>query len=180
VGSAEHLPLPDGAFAGVLMALTLCFVAEANRALNECHRVVRPGGRLLLGVVPADSAWGRAYIEKSAEGHAVYRHARFRTTAETVELARDAGFELLHAASTLFWMPGEDAEIEPHVEPRIAREAGFAGLLFEKVGRDRSQDARNKGKAIHDDKVDYAVYKPFQQSSPTGSLQTPRTVRAWI
>ncbi|GMV95499.1 MAG: hypothetical protein AMXMBFR82_52770 [Candidatus Hydrogenedentota bacterium] len=64
----------------------------------------------------------------------VYRHARFRTLADTIDLVGDAGFRLVRAASTLFWKPGEPAWSHPHAEPEIVREAGFAGLFFEKVG----------------------------------------------
>lgn len=36
------------------------------KAELKCLRVLRPGGRLLIGAVPADSPWGRIYIGKSS------------------------------------------------------------------------------------------------------------------
>jgi len=131
-GTAEALPFPDRSFDGVLLALALCFVADAALALAESHRVLRPQGRLLLGVVPADNPWGEAYLEKASKGHPVYSLAQFRPAAEIVELARRAGFTLLDAASTLFWKPGEVPQTEPRVETGIVSEAGFLALLFEK------------------------------------------------
>jgi len=127
---AEELPFLRGSFDGVLMALALCFLADARKALIECHRVVNSEGRLLLGVVPEDSAWGRAYRAKGAEGHPFYAHARFRSSAETIQLARDAGFCLVGAASTLFWRPDQEAESNPRIEQGIVSGAGFVGLLF--------------------------------------------------
>lgn len=57
-GRAEALPFPDRSFDGILMVLTLCFVAYPMQAIRECRRVLRSEGRLLLGIVPADSPLG--------------------------------------------------------------------------------------------------------------------------
>lgn len=43
LGTAGDLPIPDGTFDGVLMALTLCFVEDAEQALRESFRI--PGRR---------------------------------------------------------------------------------------------------------------------------------------
>jgi len=133
-GYAEDLPFPDSYSDGVLLALALCFVADSQQALEECRRVLRPEGRLLVGAVPANSPWGRTYEKKGSEGHPVYARARFRTASETMVLVEGAGFELQDAASTLFWEPGGSPETEPRVETGIVPEAGFLGLLFTKTG----------------------------------------------
>ncbi len=44
----HHLPFRDSAFDAVTGSLVFCSVAEPERALGEVHRVLRPGGRLLL------------------------------------------------------------------------------------------------------------------------------------
>lgn len=130
VGMAENLPFPERCFDGVLMALTLCFVANAALAIQECRRILRPGGALLLGVVPADSPWGREYLDKASKGHPVYALAHFRTPAEIVRLAEDTRFALADAASTLFWKPGAEPPTEARIEMGIVAEAGFVSLLF--------------------------------------------------
>jgi ubiquinone/menaquinone biosynthesis C-methylase UbiE len=137
-GRAEDLPFPGGSFDGVLLALALCFVADSTQALKECHRVLRSKGRLLLGIVPADSPWGSAYMEKASDGHPVYVMAQFRTAAEIVGLAESAGFALLNATSTLFWEPGATPPTEPEIETGIVSEAGFVGLLFERTAAEAS------------------------------------------
>lgn len=45
---AEELPFADRSFDTVLCTLGLCAVADQAAALAEAHRVLRPGGRLLL------------------------------------------------------------------------------------------------------------------------------------
>jgi len=47
---AESLVLPDASFDVALCALGLMYVANAGAALREMHRVVRPGGRVLIVV----------------------------------------------------------------------------------------------------------------------------------
>jgi ubiquinone/menaquinone biosynthesis C-methylase UbiE len=45
---AEELPFEDGSFDVVVSTLVLCTVADQQRALQEAHRVLKPGGRLLF------------------------------------------------------------------------------------------------------------------------------------
>lgn len=140
-GCAEALPFPARSVDGVLLVLALCFVANVKQAFSEISRVLRPGGILLLGIIPGDGPWGQAYRKKAEGGHCVYAHARFRTVSETVVLAEEAGLELKEAASTLFWPPGEAGETEPCVRRGVAAEAGFVGLLFRKPRSCQAQDA---------------------------------------
>ncbi|MFD2472962.1 class I SAM-dependent methyltransferase [Amycolatopsis silviterrae] len=45
---AQSLPFPDAAFDTVVCTLGLCGVPDERAAIAEMHRVLRPGGRLLL------------------------------------------------------------------------------------------------------------------------------------
>jgi len=43
---AHDLPFVDGAFDTAIIAFALCTIPDPTRALDEAHRVVRPGGTL--------------------------------------------------------------------------------------------------------------------------------------
>jgi ubiquinone/menaquinone biosynthesis C-methylase UbiE len=47
-GDAEALPLADCSFDTVVCTYALCSVRDDARAISEMHRVLRPGGRLIL------------------------------------------------------------------------------------------------------------------------------------
>jgi SAM-dependent methyltransferase len=134
----EALPFGDGEFGAVFIIVTLCFAADPAGLLQEARRVLTDEGAMVLGIVPAESPWGRFY-ERVAAGHPFYSQARFFTLAELEQLARGAGLRPERSALTLFQEPGRGSyEVEP---PRDAfsGEAGFVGLLC------RPQAGRGRG-----------------------------------
>ncbi|MEE4265739.1 MAG: class I SAM-dependent methyltransferase [Desulfobacteraceae bacterium] len=132
VGGVEQLPFEKRVFDGVLMALALCFLENPEKALRESAHVLREKGKLVIGTIPADSPWGKAYLRKGAEGHPVYAHARFQTLSETVHLVQKLGFKLRRGCSALLWGPENHQSRGSKVETGIVSGAGFVGLLFER------------------------------------------------
>jgi len=64
-GDARQLPFQDASFDGIISVSALEFVPNLSSALSELHRVLKPGGKLVVGVVGKDSAWDRFYAEKA-------------------------------------------------------------------------------------------------------------------
>lgn len=48
-GRIEQLPFPDGSFDVVVIVTVLCLVADRADAVREAARILRPGGRLVIG-----------------------------------------------------------------------------------------------------------------------------------
>jgi ubiquinone/menaquinone biosynthesis C-methylase UbiE len=69
-GDAQDLPFPDESFDTVVCTFGLCAIPDDHRAIAEMHRVLRPGGRLLLADhVPSTAGATRAIqwlLEKAA------------------------------------------------------------------------------------------------------------------
>jgi ubiquinone/menaquinone biosynthesis C-methylase UbiE len=76
-----HLPFVDGSFDRGLLQVTLEFVDDPPRVLHEAARVIRPGGRLVVGLILATGPWAALYRKRGRqEPYSVWRHARFYET----------------------------------------------------------------------------------------------------
>lgn len=135
-GRGEELPYRDATFDGILMVTTLCFLTDPKTTLSECHRVLRHGGSLVVGIVPAESSWGRWYRAKGHEGHPLYSKAKFYTCDQVVRICADMGFVFEKAISCLPTPPGE--EPMPGLEEGIDESAGFVAMRFQ---RDRTRSS---------------------------------------
>jgi len=111
-GVAEDLPFSDGIFDYVLIVTTICFVDSPKRMLTEAHRVLRPGGRIIIGFIDRESPIGREYLAHQSAS-VFYRSARFFSVAEVAQLLRDNGFRGMDWGQTLTRTLAETSEIEP-------------------------------------------------------------------
>lgn len=82
-GRMESLPLDDSALDAIISTNTIYFVPDLATALSELARVLRPGGRLVLGVGDP----------KQMSRMPFTRHGfRLRPIDELVPIVREAGF----------------------------------------------------------------------------------------
>lgn len=128
-GIGEELPVRSGSIGTVFILFTLCFLADPFLVLQECQRILKSGGHLVIGLIPKASPWGKALARKKKKGNPFYRDAQLRSVAETIEMAGMQEFVLAHACSTLFHPPGGDTLIESP-RWRYDENAGFNVLVF--------------------------------------------------
>jgi SAM-dependent methyltransferase len=99
-GVAEALPFTGGSFDYILSVTTICFVDDAGAMLAEAHRVLKPGGELVIGFIDRSSALGREYLDNQAQS-VFYREASFFSADEVEQLLCAAGFGRLVWVQTL-------------------------------------------------------------------------------
>jgi ubiquinone biosynthesis O-methyltransferase len=91
VATAEKLPYPAGQFDIVTAITILCFVEDAAPVFREMTRVLRPGGRLIIGELGRWSFWAAKRRIRAWLGSRLWRRGRFRTAGELQDLADQAG-----------------------------------------------------------------------------------------
>ena len=121
---AEALPFATSSLGAVFLLFTLCFLESSDRFLEECRRVLRPDAPLIIGFVPATSAWGQDLLRKKEQGHPFYQAARFSTIAQVQQLLTEHGFHILKSASTLYQPPETLAQFE-QAKAGLDEQAGF-------------------------------------------------------
>lgn len=66
-GDAHDLPFMDGSFHLVISVTALEFMKEPQKVLREAMRVLKPGGRIVLGLLARESPWGELYSSLAAK-----------------------------------------------------------------------------------------------------------------
>lgn len=104
-GRIERLPFPDASFDVVASVTVLCFVPDAAGAIREMARVLRPGGRLVLGELGRWSVWAAFRRVRGWLGSPTWKAARFRTSAELHALAEQAGLTVTALRGAVYYPP---------------------------------------------------------------------------
>ncbi len=117
-GEAEHLPFDDSTFDCVAAVAMLCFVQDAGCVVAEMARVLKPGGRLVIGELGYWSLWAVHRRIRGWLGNLTWRAAVFRTAKELRGLAQGAGLGGIKIRGAVHYPP-----------------CGFAAKLFAPVDR---------------------------------------------
>jgi ubiquinone/menaquinone biosynthesis C-methylase UbiE len=121
-GRAERLPFPDASFDMVSSITVLCFVPDAGGALREMARVLRPGGRLVLGELGRCNLWAARRRVLGWLGSRTWKAARFRTAGELRTLAEQAGLLVTMQRSAIYYPPvGVLARLLAPFDPWLGR-----------------------------------------------------------
>lgn len=127
----EYLPFQNQSFGAAFLLLTLCFVEDPEKVLSEAKRVLDKGGGLIVGFINRDSLWGQLYMKKKAEGHPIYRYARFCSVDGVSTMLEKAAMKVEAYSSTLCQPPSENPYKEA-VHHELVEGAGFVCIVARK------------------------------------------------
>ena len=119
---AEHLPFQDNSFDFALMVTTLCFLENPLQALQEIRRILKPAGKVIIGMLDEESPLGRHYEERRKE-RKFYRDAKFYSVNKVLDWLKKLAFDNLQTVQTIFKNPDKIQSLEPIEE-------GFGKGLF--------------------------------------------------
>jgi len=96
LADAGRLPLADASF-DIAFAVTLCeFVDDVEQVFSELARVIRPGGRFVVGGLNPKSPWG--FLDRARFQQAPWIEVRFLSRQELTRLGSRYGAVTLAAA----------------------------------------------------------------------------------
>jgi ubiquinone/menaquinone biosynthesis C-methylase UbiE len=103
--SAESLPYDSGTFDIVLAVTILCFIRDPLQAVKEVSRVLRPGGRFVIGELGRYSTWALSRRVRGWLRSSRWRDAHFWTVDELQQLLQQAGFRIGAACGCVYYPP---------------------------------------------------------------------------
>lgn len=125
--AAGLLPIADGAVDGILMGELIEHVYDTRRLLDECHRVLRPAGLLVITTPNLATLQdrvrflaGRSPRQVDPLHHYLSVHIRPFTAGKLVEVLAQCGFRTRRLASNhVVWRFGAGRELHSRLLARL-------------------------------------------------------------
>jgi SAM-dependent methyltransferase len=130
LAEGEHLPFKNEVFDYVLIMVTICFVDDPNRVVEESMRVLKNSGRIAIGIIDRDSWLGKLYLAKKDKSR-FYREARFYSVREVIELLKSNDFKNVSVYQTIFDPLETIRSVQNYKEG--SGEGGFAAIYGRKT-----------------------------------------------
>jgi len=100
LGSLEAQQYPDSHFDAITMSHVIEHVHNPLRLLRECHRILKPGGYLVV-VTPNAESWGHKLFKKAWLHLDPPRHLHIFTISSLRNLVERAGFKKVKIQTTI-------------------------------------------------------------------------------
>ncbi len=105
----ERIPYGSSFFDYVAIIITICFVKDPSRVLRESKRVLKKGGRIIIGIIDKESFLGKFYQKKES---IFYKKAKFLSVKNVNTLLRNSGFSDFRYYQTIFSLPGDMRSVQ--------------------------------------------------------------------
>jgi len=113
-GYAENIPYPNESFNQVLLATVLSYVQDKVQTIREAYRVLKPGGEVIVSILPAEGSYTLLYSLSYLRGRfdpeiapeypyplEFIRDADWTSTNRLIEMLEKVGFRKLKFVQTL-------------------------------------------------------------------------------
>ncbi len=135
-GRVQALPFRSASFDLVTAVTVLCFVADEEAAWAEMARVLKPGGRLVIGELNRWSVWALWRRLRGWLGHPLWQQARFRSARALCWAARRAGLAPLDVRGAVFHPPSALlARLTQRIDAQLGRLTTFAAAFIALAAR---------------------------------------------
>ena len=105
LGTADDLPFASDSFDLVTAILMLEFTPSPQKALSEMLRVLKPGGRIVIGVLGRCSLWATVRRLKGLFAPSIWSRATFSSPGNLKDLLADAGAHSFRWRSAIYFPP---------------------------------------------------------------------------
>lgn len=130
-GRAEALPFADEMFDRVIAVTVLCFISQADQAIAEMARVLKPGGRLVIGELGRWSLWAAIRRVRGWLGAHRWKTARFRTAGELQRLLESHRLTVCESRGSVFYPPSNlAASLMAPIDPWLGRRTTFGAAFI--------------------------------------------------
>lgn len=130
-GDVQALPFEADTFDLVVAITVLCLVPDPSLAVHEMVRVLKPGGRLVIGELGRHSLWAAMRRVRGWLGSATWSAAHFWSRAELRRLVEASGLKVGAMRGAIFYPPvGWFASLAASVDPWLGRRATFGAAFI--------------------------------------------------
>ncbi len=130
-GRLEGLPFADETFDLVGAVTVLCFPRDAGSAVRELARVLKPGGRLVIGELGRWSSWAALRGVRGWFGSKTWAAAHFRAPGDLKALVEQGGLSVRAVRGAVYYPPvGALARILAPADPWLGRRTTFGAAFL--------------------------------------------------
>jgi len=105
LGTADDLPFASDSFDLATAILMLEFTPSPQKALSEMLRVLKPGGRIVIGVLGKHSLWAAVRRFKGLSAPSIWRMATFFSPRKLTDLLVAVGAHAFQWRSAIYFPP---------------------------------------------------------------------------